>query len=78
MKKGDKQWELHLKNADGEYNEVARLSRLLDNGKRIWDLRGYGYLVPHPQNEELYGVYREIPREFSGIFQVNLLAWFGP
>ena len=75
MKKGDKQWELHLKNTDGEYNEVARLSRLLDNGrKRIWSLRGYGYLVPHPQNEGLYGVYREIPREFSGIFQVNLLA----
>ena len=75
MKKGDKQWELHLRNADGEYNEVARLSRHLDNGrKRIWDLRGYGYLVPHPQNKELYGVYREIPSDFSGIFQVNLLA----
>lgn len=60
-------WTISVENVKGTFTETAQLRRTLDNGARLWQLHGYGYIVPHPQMDGLYGVYRRAPDTFDGM-----------
>ena len=61
--KGDL-WEIRMEHRVGP-STVAQLRHQLVNGRRVWHLSGYGFLVPHPQMDGLYGVYRRLPDDIT-------------
>ena len=54
------------------YSCFAKLHTTLTDGKRIWDIREYGYLVPHPVMKGLYGLYHQVPQKFSSKLEIRL------